>query len=162
MQHTFIETDSVRYVYQPIEDLFLLLITNKASNIVEDLETLRLLSKLVPEVAGGVSEDRVMDKMFELVFAFDEVLTTGGHRENITMTQIQTNLTMDSHEEKLHKMIEQSKIGSAKEEADRKAKAFREEKRQQKMAGIGGGMSKWIVRVCIFRFASEHQKFEIG
>lgn len=138
-QHTFIETDSVRYVYQPIEDLFLLLITNKASNIVEDLETLRLLSKLLPEVAGGVSEDRIMDKMLELVFAFDEVLTTGGHRENITMAQIQTNLTMDSHEEKLHKMIEQTKIGSAKEEADRKAKAFREEKRQQKMAGIGGG-----------------------
>ena len=34
-----------RYIYQPIEALFLLLITNKASNIVEDLETLRLLSK---------------------------------------------------------------------------------------------------------------------
>lgn len=44
-QHTFIETDTVRYVYQPIENLFLLLVTNKASNIVEDLETLRMLSK---------------------------------------------------------------------------------------------------------------------
>lgn len=44
-QHTFIETDAVRYVYQPIDNLFLLLLTNKASNIVEDLETLRMLSK---------------------------------------------------------------------------------------------------------------------
>lgn len=44
-QHTFIETETVRYVYQPIENLFLLLVTNKASNIVEDLETLRMLSK---------------------------------------------------------------------------------------------------------------------
>mmetsp|Transcript_37099 Transcript_37099/g.47951 ORF Transcript_37099/g.47951 Transcript_37099/m.47951 type:complete len:178 (-) Transcript_37099:1342-1875(-) len=128
-QHTFIETDSVRYVYQPIESLFLLLITNKASNIVEDLETLRLLSKLVPEIAGGFTEDRIGDHMFDLVFAFDEVITTGGHRESITLAQIQTNLVMDSHEEKLHEMIEQSKMTQAKEEADRKAKEFREEKR---------------------------------
>lgn len=46
-QHTYLETESVRYVYQPIEGLYLLLITNKQSNILEDLDTLRLLSKLV-------------------------------------------------------------------------------------------------------------------
>ena len=46
-QHTFVETDSIRYVYQPMEGLYLLLITNKASNIMEDLETLRLLAKIV-------------------------------------------------------------------------------------------------------------------
>lgn len=46
-QHTYIETENVRYVYQPIEVLFLLLVTTKQSNILEDLDTLRMLSKLV-------------------------------------------------------------------------------------------------------------------
>lgn len=70
--------------------------------------------------------------MFELVFSFDEVLTVGGHREAITLAQITTNLSMESHEEKLHKMIQQSKVTQATEEANRKAKAFREEKRAMK------------------------------
>ncbi|CAK0863642.1 unnamed protein product [Prorocentrum cordatum] len=37
--HTFIETETVRYVYQPIEAMQLVLVTNKSSNILE--ETLR-------------------------------------------------------------------------------------------------------------------------
>jgi coatomer subunit delta len=75
-QHTYIETESVRYLYQPIDNLFLLLITNRASNIVEDLETLRLLSKVVPdviEVSNNISEERISEKCFDLIFAFDEV-----------------------------------------------------------------------------------------
>ena len=42
---------------------------------------------------------------FELVFAFDEVITTGGYRETIDMRTIRQNLDMDSHEEKLANMV---------------------------------------------------------
>jgi hypothetical protein len=57
LQHTYVETESVRYVYQPMEGLYLLLITNKSSNIMEDLETLRLLAKLVPDFCTGMGEN---------------------------------------------------------------------------------------------------------
>lgn len=62
-----------------MENLYLLLITNRASNVVEDLETLRLLSKVVPDIAGAVNtlnEERISDKCFDLIFAFDEVRQT--------------------------------------------------------------------------------------
>jgi len=34
-QHTTVETNDVRFVYQPFEELFVLLITNKGSNILQ-------------------------------------------------------------------------------------------------------------------------------
>ncbi|GBG79862.1 hypothetical protein CBR_g30127 [Chara braunii] len=46
-QHTYVETDEVRYLYQPLESLYLLLITTKQSNVLEDLETLRMLVKII-------------------------------------------------------------------------------------------------------------------
>jgi hypothetical protein len=65
--------------------LYLVLVTNKGSNIVEDLDTLRLLSRVVPEQLGlGVplTEDNISARAFELLFAFDEVLASGGYRDH--------------------------------------------------------------------------------
>jgi hypothetical protein len=46
-QHTFVETDTVRFVYQPLETVFVILITTKNSNIVEDLDTLQTMTRIV-------------------------------------------------------------------------------------------------------------------
>ncbi|CAH1446611.1 unnamed protein product [Lactuca virosa] len=46
-KHTYVETENVRYVYHPMEGIYLLLVTNKQSNILKDLDTLRLLSKVI-------------------------------------------------------------------------------------------------------------------
>lgn len=143
-QHTYVETESVRYLYQPMENLYLLLITNRASNVVEDLETLRLLSKVVPDIAGAVNtltEERISEKCFDLIFAFDEVITAGGYREPITLPQIRTNMDMESHEEKLHNMIKISKQESAREQARDAAKSIRERQKEQQRLGLGSGMT---------------------
>ena len=122
-QHTYVETDTVRYVYQPLENnLYLLLITTKTSNIVEDLGTLRLLAKVVPDVSGGLQENTINENAFDLIFAFDEVLTAGGYKEEATLSSIRTNLLMDSHEEKIHNALKQSKEDAAKAAMQDKAK----------------------------------------
>jgi len=121
-QHTFVETDTVRYVYQPLENnIFLLLITTKSSNIVEDLGTLRLLAKVVPDVAGSMTEAAVNEHAFELIFAFDEVITVGGYKEDIALSDIRENLQMASHEEEVFLMIEKKKHDDAKKAMDEKA-----------------------------------------
>merc|ERR1711998_153243 len=56
-QHTFVETENVRYLYHPLEGLYLILITSKQSNIVEDLETLKLMSKLWLEYCPDRGEE---------------------------------------------------------------------------------------------------------
>ena len=97
-----------------LQGMYLLLVTNKASNILEDLETLRLMSKVLPEyVLPPVDEESIIGAAFELLFAFDEVISLG-YKENVTVAQVKQNTEMESHEEKLHKMIIQSKVQDTK------------------------------------------------
>ncbi|KAF4728792.1 Coatomer subunit delta, partial [Perkinsus olseni] len=118
--HTYIETENIRYVYQPMEQLYLVLITTRQSNILEDLDTLKLFTNVVQDVVKtSVTEDAVLDNVFDLVFAFDEVVSFG-YREAVTLSQIKTYTEMDSHEERLAQMIEQSKMNEAKEVAKKK------------------------------------------
>ncbi len=118
-------------MYHPLDQLYLLLITNKGSNIMEDLDTLRLLGKgnrvagcvwrdcsagcvvndcgrravtmtlalvmadstVVPDQCGGqLTEEKVTERAFNLLFAIDEAITTGGYKESVTLQQIRTNL----------------------------------------------------------------------
>ena len=126
-----------------------------------------LIFLVVPSVTGTTSalpEEKVLEKSFDILFAFDEVslllflfynfflkilyeyfkvITFGGYRESITLQQIRTNMEMESHEEKLHNMIKTSKMESAKDQARDAAKVIREKQRemqklgQSPMAGIG-------------------------
>ncbi|XP_071690650.1 coatomer subunit delta-2-like [Rutidosis leptorrhynchoides] len=136
-QHTYVETENVRYVYQPIESLYLLLVTNKQSNILEDLDTLRLLSKVVPEYSPSLDEEGICKNAFELIFAFDEAISLG-HKENVTVAQVKQYCEMESHEERLHKLVLQSKINETKDAMRRKANEIDKSKIERGKLDKGG------------------------
>ncbi|KAH6930872.1 hypothetical protein HPB50_020076 [Hyalomma asiaticum] len=112
-QHTFVETESVRYVYQPHDKLYVLLLTTRASNILEDLETLRLFSRVLPEYCRGLDE-----------------------QESVNLAQIRTFVEMDSHEEKVYQAVRQTQEREAKLKMKEKAKELQ---RARQEARKGGG-----------------------
>ncbi|XP_050415443.1 coatomer subunit delta isoform X1 [Patella vulgata] len=135
-QHTFVETESVRYVYQPMEKLYMLLITTKASNILEDLETLRLFARVIPEYCRNMEESEIIDQSFQLIFAFDEIVALG-YRENVNLAQIRTFTEMDSHEEKVFQAVRQTQEKEAKDQMRRRAKEIQQKQREMAKGGRG-------------------------
>ncbi|XP_018323661.1 coatomer subunit delta [Agrilus planipennis] len=134
-QHTFVETDSVRYVYQPLERLYMVLITTKASNILEDLETLRLFARVILEYCRSFEESEIVENAFNLIFAFDEIVALG-YRESVNLAQIRTFVEMDSHEEKVYQAVRQTQEREAKNKMREKAKELQ---RQRMEAAKKGG-----------------------
>ena len=47
---------------------------------------------MVPEYAGSVQEEAVVDHAFDLIFALDELITYGGMNETIPLQQVRVNL----------------------------------------------------------------------
>ncbi|CAF3071782.1 unnamed protein product [Rotaria sp. Silwood2] len=133
-QHTFVETDTVRYVYQPFDKLYMVLLTTKASNILEDLETLRLFSRVIPEYCKTVDEKEVFEHAFELLSAFDEIVALG-YKENVNLAQIRTYTEMDSHDERVHDAMRQCQEREAKDRMKQRAKELDVQRRAQQRAG---------------------------
>lgn len=134
-QHTFVETDSVRYVYQPLDQLYVVLVTTKNSNILEDLETLRLFSRVIPEYCRNMEEKEILDNAFQLIFAFDEIVALG-YRESVNLAQIRTFTDMDSHEERVYYQIKKSQEEEAKKYARDKARELTKARLEAAKKGI--------------------------
>jgi coatomer subunit delta len=134
-QHTTVETDAVRFVYQPLEEMYMVLVTTKGSNILEDIDTLHLFAQVVTSICrNSLSEREVLRNAFELLSAFDEIICLG-YRENLKLPQVQSILEMESHEEKIQDIIARNKEHEASEERKRRARQLEMQRRE--MAKFG-------------------------
>ena len=103
-QHTTVEQDNVRYVYQPLDELYMVLITNRQSNILQDIDSLHLFAQVVSSICKSLEEREILRNAYDLLSAFDEIVTSG-YRENLSLSQIKTFLEMESHEERIQEII---------------------------------------------------------
>lgn len=110
-QHTTVEQDNVRFVYQPLDELYMVLITNRQSNILQDIDSLHLFAQVVTSTCKSLDEREILKNAYELLSAFDELVTLG-YRENLTISQIKTFLEMESHEERIQEIIARVSITS--------------------------------------------------
>ncbi|EDK45927.1 conserved hypothetical protein [Lodderomyces elongisporus NRRL YB-4239] len=137
-QHTSVEDENVRYVYQPLEEFYIVLITNKTSNILQDIDTLHLFASTISNILRNVDEREIFDNAFDIIDAFDEVINLG-YKENLSLSQVQTFLEMDSHEEKIQEIIERNKELEATEERKRRAKEIQRKEMARQASGLGAG-----------------------
>ena len=139
-QHTTVEQDNVRFVYQPLDELYMVLITNRQSNILQDIDSLHLFAQVVTSICKKLDEREILRNAFELLSAFDELVTMG-YRENLSMSQIKTFLEMESHEERIQEIIARNKELEASEERKRKAKQLEMQRKEAaRSAAYGRGM----------------------
>lgn len=136
-QHTTCEQDNVRYVYQPLDELYMVLITNRQSNILQDINSLHLFAQVVSSICKSLDEREILKNAFELLSAFDELVTLG-YRENLTLSQIKTFLDMESHEERIQEIIARNKELEASEERKRRAKQLEMQRKEMSRSGRGG------------------------
>ncbi|KAI9783371.1 MAG: hypothetical protein M1839_003906 [Geoglossum umbratile] len=133
-QHTTVEQDNVRYVYQPLDELYMVLITNRQSNILQDIDSLHLFAQVVTSICKSLDEREILRNAFELLSAFDELVNLG-YRENLTLSQIKAFLEMESHEERIQEIIARNKELEASEERKRRAKQLELQRKEMSRSG---------------------------
>lgn len=141
--HTFVEDEHVRYVYKPIDEFYIILITNRQSNIIQDLATLNIFSQTVNATISNFDEYEIYENAFEILSSFDEIICMG-YKENLSYTQVSNFLAMESHEEKIQEIISRNKENEATEQRKRRAKeiARREQDRKNGIITEDYGMDQ--------------------
>lgn len=129
---TSIETDKNRFLYYHSDPLYLVVITTLESNVIEDLEVLKLSNRLIIDIcgAGRLVDYAIIENAFEIALALDDMISFGCF-EGINMVQIKNLLQMDSAEEKEFKKIQMQREKHAKEQLHIQMRELENEKKNK-------------------------------
>ena len=128
---THFESDKVRYIFIPIDTLYLILITTKNSNIIEDTEILKLIYRLIQDLCGKITSESIVNNSFEIMLGIDDIVSLG-YRNSVNLGQIKQYLQMESIEEKEFKRKKREQEEKVKRELAEKGREFDKQRREKK------------------------------
>ena len=128
---THFESDKVRYIFIPVESLYLILITTKNSNIIEDTEILKIIYRLIQDLCGQINSESIVKNAFEIMLGIDDIVTLG-YRNSVTLGQIKQYLQMESIEEQEFKRKKREQEEKVKKELAEKGREFDKQRREKK------------------------------
>ena len=128
---THFESDKVRYIFIPIESLYLILITTKNSNIIEDTEILKIIYRLIQDLCGTINSESITNNAFEIMLGIDDIVSLG-YRNSVNLGQIKQYLQMESLEEQEFKRKKREQEEKVKRELAEKGREFDKQRREKK------------------------------
>ena len=128
---THFESDKVRYIFIPIESLYLILITTKNSNIIEDTEILKLIYRLIQDLCGSINNESIIENAFEIMLGVDDIVSLG-YRNSVNLGQIKQYLQMESIEEREFKRKKREQEMKVQKELAEKGREFDKQRREKK------------------------------
>ena len=128
---THFESDKVRYIFIPVESLYLILITTKNSNIIEDTEILKLIYRLIQDLCGTINSESIVNNAFEIMLGIDDIVSLG-YRNSVNLGQIKQYLQMESIEEQEFKRKKREQEEKVKKELAEKGREFDKQRREKK------------------------------
>ena len=128
---THFESDKVRYIFIPIDTFYLILITTKNSNIIEDTEILKLIYRLILDLCGTIDQETIVENAFEIMLGVDDIVSLG-YRNAVNLGQIKQYLQMESAEEKEFKRKKEEQELAVQKALEEKGREFDRQRREKK------------------------------
>ena len=128
---THFESDKVRYIFIPIDTFYLILITTKNSNIIEDTEILKLIYRLIQDLCNSITQETIISNAFEIMLGIDDIVSLG-YRNSVNLGQIKQYLQMESAEEKEFKRKKEEQELAVQKALEEKGREFDKQRREKK------------------------------
>lgn len=136
---TVIEGNKNRFLYMKSNEVYIVLVTTKDSNILEDIETLKLSQRLLSDICssnGQITISTVLDNFYDIALGLDDLISQGIY-DGSNIPYIIQCLEMDSAEEKEFKKQQEVKEKAAQEQLNIRMRELEKEKRNKVFNSVG-------------------------